>query len=258
MTKRAPVSMLILTSAFALGGCQIFKPSGVHSGASANAIRAGELASSTDQGRDHLRAGRYGLAIEAFERALAFGERPAPAYNGLGVAYAKLGRPELAYRFFRKAAMSDPDNPVYSRNLASLMDSPEFNLAVLQRSEPKGAKTGNKAEQKAAGPVARTPGKLYREKSGQFSLVTKVPDDEQSSLAAKPEPSPCLEKRNCDRVQLPRVASRKQSVISSAQIGEKAGQPEADAQSQKTRRKIVELPLANDAEATAKSVAATT
>ena len=258
MTKRASVAMLLLTSAFALGGCQIFKPSGVHAGSSAHATRASEQLSATDQGRDHLRAGRYGLAIESFERALAFGERPAPAYNGLGVAYAKLGRPELAYRFFRKAAMSDPDNPVYSRNLASLMDSPEFNLAVLKRSEPKDARPGNNAEQKRVGSAARTPGKLYREKSGQFSLVTKVSDDEQSAQAAKPGPGPCLEKRDCDRVQLPRVASRKQSAIPSAQTGEKAGQPAADAQPQKTKRKIVELPPTSDTEAIVKPVTAAT
>lgn len=256
MTKRVRVAVLLLTSSFALGGCQLFKPSGLGVASSKGAVQAERQTSFGDLGREHLRAGRYGLAIEAFERSLAFGEQPAPAYNGLGVAYAKLGRPELAYRFFRKALMSDPDNPVYSRNMAALMDSPEFNLAALKRSEPQRAKAGNNAERNAAGSAVRTPGKLFREGNGQFSLVTRAPEGEQDRLAAKPAAGSCPKARQCTEPQMPKVASRKPNP--DAPAVKQAGRTEAAAQASQSRRKTVVLPSASDAEAAVKPATTTT
>jgi tetratricopeptide (TPR) repeat protein len=55
---------------------------------------------------------------------MASGEPIAPAVNGLGVAYARLGRFDLAQRYFQQAMASDPTNTKYADNLAKLMRSP--------------------------------------------------------------------------------------------------------------------------------------
>lgn len=81
-------------------------------------------ATSTESGRQHLAADRTGLAIEAFQRALATGEPRAPAINGMGVAYARLGRYDLAKRYFEQAMATDPADQRYAANLARLMRSP--------------------------------------------------------------------------------------------------------------------------------------
>ncbi len=81
---------------------------------------------STDEGRAHLGAGRVGLAIEAFQRALASGEPVAPALNGMGVAYARLGRSDAAKRFFEQASAMEPANEKFAANLVNLLRSPAF------------------------------------------------------------------------------------------------------------------------------------
>lgn len=78
----------------------------------------------TRQGREDLAAGRTGAAIAQFQIALAAGEPVGAAANGLGVAYARLGRFEQAHRFFSEAIAVEPDNAKYRANLALLMRSP--------------------------------------------------------------------------------------------------------------------------------------
>ena len=85
-------------------------------------------AAATDAGRSQLAAGQVGLAVESFQRALASGEPIAPAANGMGVAYARLGRFDLAQRFFEQAMSIDPADTRYADNLARLLRSPLFAL----------------------------------------------------------------------------------------------------------------------------------
>lgn len=113
-----------------LGGCQSFlgtffsksssDPSAVTENAGAEFF--------TDAGRTALEAGAYGAAIEEFSRALAYGENRAVAVNGLGVAYAKIGRADLAHRYFSEALTIEPENPRYVANFNRLISSPAFTM----------------------------------------------------------------------------------------------------------------------------------
>ncbi|HEX7750943.1 MAG TPA: tetratricopeptide repeat protein [Novosphingobium sp.] len=94
-----------------------------HMRAAAAAAQAG---ASTEEGRKALGAGQPGAAIEKFRAALAAGEPMAPALNGMGVAYARIGRFDLAQRFFEQAAAADPADPRYAANLTELIRSPLF------------------------------------------------------------------------------------------------------------------------------------
>lgn len=177
-----PKTLILRASAIAmlvsLGGCQFFGKLNL-AGNGSQQQKAGKAQRAAPtmlaEGREHLRSNRTGQAIESFNLALAMGEDPAAAYNGLGVAYAKMGRNDLAYRFFKKANTSDPDNPVYAANLIRLVDSPAFALNQIDRAPA--AASAPMVERpvtaSASAAAPRQPGKLYREGRGQISLVTR-------------------------------------------------------------------------------------
>ena len=170
-------------------------------------------ASFTQEGRDHLRGNRNGMAIDAFNRALGTGEDPAAAYNGLGVAYARIGRPDLAYRFFKKAVMSDPSTPAYAHNLASLVDTPAFTLDLITRANQAPVPAQQAAASLAIRPAAaaRVPGRLYRDDNRQFSLITVVTSQQTASADLRnASRSDCVprSKRPCGLVVLPKTQSR--------------------------------------------------
>jgi tetratricopeptide (TPR) repeat protein len=71
-----------------------------------------------DTGKAELMAGRTTEAIVAFRQASYDPAHAAEAYNGMGVAYAMLGRNDLATRFFTSAVAANPADGRFSRNLA--------------------------------------------------------------------------------------------------------------------------------------------
>lgn len=135
------------------------------------------VAPATDAGRAHLAAGRDGLAIEAFQVAVSSGEPAAPAFNGLAVAYAHLGRYDLSQRYFERAIALDGDDQRYQRNLAQLMQSPAF---AMRREGDMGRALAAAQPQAAAAPVqqalaAPVQGRLQRTARGQVFIQTAQP-----------------------------------------------------------------------------------
>lgn len=223
MSKRHFAKSLVVISMFALGGCKFFGNlhfgSNSHEKAAAADLAQGTYGPATQRGRDYLRSKLTGLAIDSFNLALATGEEPAAAYNGLGVAYARLGRTDLAYRFFKKATMSDPANPAYTRNLINLVNSPEFTLNLLARTPlPEDARVAPQPAAQTADAAERAPqvqGKLYREGNRQFSLITEIPAQATGGSgvlnAAAGDCTPRIAARalhGCGSIPLPKVESR--------------------------------------------------
>lgn len=192
--------VLLLGFATALAGCQIIGTPGTGRANNANNKRlaAAQGPSETEQGRQHLAAQRNGLAIEAFNRALVFGEAAAPALNGLGVAYAKLGRADLAYRFFTQAVSADARNSDYTRNLAVLTRSNGFTLAAIRPASVKAAPFAKLPGQSAGG------SRLYRESNGQFTLETLPSIGPHASCAVPPRGTKTIA---CAPARLPVVAA---------------------------------------------------
>lgn len=225
MARLVTKTLFVCCSIVALSGCQII--SSLHLTRNSHSQRAEQpqVAITTDaanqEARDHLRGGRTGLAIEAFNRALASGQNPAASYNGLGVAYARLGRTDLAYRFFNKAAMSDPQNQDYARNLTKLVDSPQFTLALMSRTAaPLVAAAPSPAGRQAV--AARPPSGLQRTANRQFSLITLPPAGEalistqRSAALTQCSRSTAKTNRACARTVLPTMQSRNAPEVSVA------------------------------------------
>jgi hypothetical protein len=251
MINRYTRIALLAGCASLLAGCQIFAPNSYARNNATEKVQHRGI-SGNDQGRAHLRAGRTGQAIEAFNVALATGEDPAVAYNGLGVAYARLGRADLAYRFFKKATTSDPESPVYARNLAMLMDSPGFNLAAMNRGErqlqsvtPPAAKPASLAQ--APAPAA-VPGKLHREGGNQFSLVTFSPESHRPAADADCQAGKTL-KAACKQAVMPKMVrgNAAPAVLGMAQTSAvapaaAATAPEPETKQRTPQRKVIDIP----------------
>lgn len=121
--KQTYIRIVVLSSVtLALSGCGLMKKLGLmHGPRTAKAsVQVASADTLTQIGRSQLDENNPGLAAKSFEQALAAGEKPAPAFNGLGVAYAKMGRTDLAARYFGLAAKADPENERYRANLATL------------------------------------------------------------------------------------------------------------------------------------------
>ncbi|XUU59831.1 hypothetical protein ACRAQ6_09645 [Erythrobacter sp. HA6-11] len=116
----------IALAATALSGCQgfnelfSFKQTRAETPvATAAVFGADEL----EQGRAALKAGHVARALDLF-RLAALNEETAPAaFNGMAVAYTKLGRADLAERYFNTAITLDSSNPKFAANLARFYGS---------------------------------------------------------------------------------------------------------------------------------------
>ena len=80
-----------------------------------------ELADPYGDGRKHLAEGRPGRAIERFQRALARDRNSVLTLNGLGIAYAELGRYLHAERYFERALDLAPNDGLTLNNYASML-----------------------------------------------------------------------------------------------------------------------------------------
>lgn len=88
--------------------------------------------SDVSAGRVQLDSANYGLAIESFRKALARSEDSPAALNGLGVAYARIGRHDLAERYFRQASAADPASQRYADNLVVVLRAIEEKQRMAQ------------------------------------------------------------------------------------------------------------------------------
>lgn len=178
MTRRRTRLIGVAAILLALPGCNsIFGKTFASRNAPISEPAPLAVAPATDAGRGHLAAGRDGLAIEAFQVAVSSGEPAAPAFNGLAVAYAHLGRYDLSQRYFERAIVLDGDDPRYQGNLARLMGSPAF---AMRREGDMGRALAAANPPAAAAPVqqplaAPVQGKLQRTARGQVFIATAQP-----------------------------------------------------------------------------------
>lgn len=128
----------VAAAALMLGGCQSFPLTSwmFKSERSETRQLAGNTAGALEEGRAFLREGNIASAVASFRIAALDRANRADACNGLAVAYAKLGRADLAERYFREAMAAEPDNQRYAANLLRLQKQ-----VMLARQSDESART---------------------------------------------------------------------------------------------------------------------
>lgn len=125
--NKAAFATVLAASAIMLGGCQQFGSMFAAKPASADSAQidlSGYFAERLEAGRRHLLQHRPGQAVTAFRQASYDRATAASAYNGMAIAYAEMGRDDLARRYFFAAMQADPNDERFPRNLARLDSLP--------------------------------------------------------------------------------------------------------------------------------------
>lgn len=99
-------------------------------GAPTQELTAAPINSDLAAGKRALADGQYGAAVAALRLARLDPGCAAEATNGLGVAYAQLGRDDLAERYFREAVAMDPQDRRFTANLARFEQARAVQLAA--------------------------------------------------------------------------------------------------------------------------------
>ncbi len=156
--KKSLQTLVCVTALVSLSGCQSFLGNiGLAKRSDAqvdvrDAFGQTELAAA----RAALKDGHIAAAIKQFRLAAINSETRGDAFNGLGVSYAKLGRADLAERYFQQALMEAPESPRYLANLERFYSSDLGETHVTRREAQAllvSAKAEEKVVQAAAVPV---------------------------------------------------------------------------------------------------------
>ena len=115
---------LVATASLTLAGCQSPFFASLGFGKTDKRMREAPAqvagAQLVEEGRTYLAQGRISAAVASFRLARMDPTSVAQAENGLGVAYAKLGRFDLADRYFRSAVAHAPEDMRFTANLLRL------------------------------------------------------------------------------------------------------------------------------------------
>jgi hypothetical protein len=99
--------LVVLAMTTVVAACEIPEDMTSFSGPSVTAASP-EIA--FQSGKDHLREGRYGLALEKFKVVLAEAPASVRVLNAVGTAYDKLGRGDVAETYYKRALEMAPDS----------------------------------------------------------------------------------------------------------------------------------------------------
>lgn len=125
----------------ALPGCQsLFASHGQVAQASlAEADMQGYFEQRLAVGRAHLLANRPAAAVTAFRQASYGAAVRARALNGMAIAYDRLGRADLAQRYFMAAMNLEPENPSFAANFLrfnqSLANAPQVDAVAAAQAQ---------------------------------------------------------------------------------------------------------------------------
>lgn len=136
MKKLTTVAILAIAP-LSLSACSsITTPNDSQSAENASGASLDEyFADQLEAGRTHLANGRVSAAINAFRQARMHRDYAADAANGLAVSYARIGREDLAERYFREAIALAPGNEKFARNLARLEGRMAAEATVLAEAQ---------------------------------------------------------------------------------------------------------------------------
>lgn len=198
MRKHTLSLLMLAVAAVPLGGCSLFgKTNNLAQKAQSRQLKTEDYAQARlTAGREALDKRHWAEAITAFRDAQRTPRFAAPAHNGMGVAYAELGRADLAERYFLLAIAAAPEDRRFAANLARLYAKnaqPEPVLAAAPEpvpalAQPRSALTGANTAIR----VERPTGRLVRTARGEMQLqsVPQGADETQMAAAAATSDAP--------------------------------------------------------------------
>ncbi|WP_324829180.1 hypothetical protein [Qipengyuania zhejiangensis] len=127
-----------------------------------------------EEGRMHLRNGNISQAVASFQLARLDPDSAAAANNGLAVSYAKIGRFDLADRYFRVAVSLAPAETKYVANLLRLQG--RANYARRGQAAAELAALESAREQEALADARRKEEQVHRLSHGEFRIQTAAPE----------------------------------------------------------------------------------
>ncbi len=190
--RKHTLSLLLAVATVPLGGCSmLFGKSDQFAArkSPAKQLKAEDFAEARlGAGRAALDKGHWAEAIMAFRDAQRQPVLAASAHNGMGVAYAELGRPDLAERYFLLAIAAGPEDRRFAANLARLYArnaKPEPVLAAAAEpipalAQPRSALTGANTAVR----VERQVGRLVRTARGELRLQGAPEGTAESQMAS--------------------------------------------------------------------------
>ncbi|HEU4652174.1 MAG TPA: hypothetical protein VFS49_12245 [Croceibacterium sp.] len=190
--KKTLSAVVLAAASLGLGGCQaLFGPHAFASAPRAAEPAAADLAGYFDArieaGRVHLARGRPTLAVTAFRQASYDPAHAALAYNGMGVAYAELGRADLARRYFALAVASDPADARFARNLARLDAAPVDAGQRVEMAESAAPRAGVRADAQGNAGLHRLSAREVEIRSSDATpgrTITTLSETPQGAIAA--------------------------------------------------------------------------
>lgn len=136
MTFKSLLKLTVATLPIALAACAD-SASEIRARYGDSTWTAEELTSTPyNRGRLHFTAGRFGLAVQQFELAIAQDSGSVEALNGLAASFDQLQRFELAERYYLRALNLDPENAQTLNNLGfSYLMQRRYDLALAYLQE---------------------------------------------------------------------------------------------------------------------------
>ena len=138
-----------------------------------------------ERGKHYIAVGDYGLAIEAFNNALAADPKSVPAMNGLAIAYDRINREDIARTFFEKALAIDAHSANTLNNIAYLdlsHGNKEEALAYFARAK----------EALASGSTSQSSEQLATVVENNFAVASVKPQISAASVPAVAPEAPQL------------------------------------------------------------------
>lgn len=191
--KKLAGNALLVAAALSLGGCGwLFGKTNTSQAKNWVAPQPDRQAFAQTQlaeGRKALDNNDNFAAIVAFSNAQGLHTQAAEAHNGMAIAYARLGRPDVAARYFAMAVLEAPEDPRYRANLALLQqrerDAAASAAAMLAaQSAPSTSNAGDAPVRTASNSrdagipgirIERPRSRLVRTGNGEIVLTTRSP-----------------------------------------------------------------------------------
>lgn len=205
MSIRHFKNALLLSAALGLSGCAgMVAPSPVHRGD----LGAGLEEGPTPAAR-HVRAvaafdaGQFGNAVDGFRQLLAHTPGDVAALNGLGASYDRLGRPDLAARYYERALAIEPASVQTLNNLGySHLMNRRADLAFVYLAR--------------AYATAREDLVVVNNYEAALYALERVPDMAQLASAAPVQPVSSVPLPPAGSYALERVTGRVQALVATA------------------------------------------